>query len=60
MHHDPFVYDYAQTVCFPNEWVDWEEIGAEPPRPPAMIPGVSQIGSEQATHIQEVWLSFRV
>lgn len=58
-HDDPYVYDYAHTVCFPNEWVDWEEIAADPPRPPAMIPGVSPIGQLQEPHVLEVWKSYR-
>jgi hypothetical protein len=58
-HDDPYVYDYAHTVSFPNEWVDWEEIAAEPPRPPAMIPGVSPMGQNQVQHVQEVWLSYK-
>ncbi len=58
-HDDPYVYDYAQTVCFPNEWIDWEEIDAEPPGPPAMIPGVMRMGQEQAAYVQDVWLSYK-
>ena len=54
-HDNPDVYDYANTVCFPVEWIDWETTSVVPPRPPAMIAGVQMMGAEQAAHVKISW-----
>ncbi len=58
-HDNPGLYDYAQTVCYPVNWVDWKEIGAKPPRSPSMISGVSPMGTKQAAYVQDVWLTYK-
>ena len=52
---DPNVYDYAHSVCFPVEWVDWDATIVVPPNPPAMIAGVQLMGTEQAAQIENSW-----
>jgi len=51
----PDAFDYAHTVCFPVEWIDWIEIGETPPSQPARFAGVKRVGDEQAARIQELW-----
>jgi hypothetical protein len=57
-HDDPNIYDYANTVCSPVHWVDWQEINAEPPRPPTMIAGVIPMGKMQGARVIEGWQSY--
>lgn len=52
---DPETFDYAQCVCFPVEWIDWDESVGEPPHPPAMIAGIQPMGAEQAYRVMEMW-----
>jgi hypothetical protein len=51
----PLVFDYAHTICFPVEWIDWDTISVDPPKPPAMIAGVQPMGPEQAVYVQKTW-----
>lgn len=58
-HHDtPELYDYAQTVCYPVNWVDWGEIATESPRPPALIPGIIPMGKKQAANVEDAWAAY--
>lgn len=54
-HDDPYVFDYAQTVCFPVNWFDWDEELIDPPNPPAMIAGIQSMGIDQANRIIDLW-----
>ncbi len=56
---DPYACDYAHTVCFPARWLDWREMHADPPRPPAMIAGVARMGREQADRVRDIWSRYR-
>lgn len=58
-HDDPYAYDYAHTVGYPVRWVNWQEIKADPPRPPAMIAGVAHMGLEQAPRVEVIWSQYR-
>jgi len=57
-HDNLSLYDYAQTVCYPVNWVDWVDLNATPPSPPVMIAGIIPMGKKQAARVQEVWNSF--
>jgi hypothetical protein len=59
-HDDPRVFDYAHTVGFPAEWVDWAALaGAAPPNPPAMIAGIQPMGAGQAAIVQDAWQTYQ-
>jgi len=58
LYNHPNIYDYANTVCSPVHWVDWQEINAEPPRPPTMIAGVIPMGKIQGGRVIDAWQSY--
>jgi len=48
-------YEYAQTIGYPAEWIDWDEkIFGSPPTPPALMRGVRHLVSE-SQRIINIW-----
>jgi hypothetical protein len=57
-HDDPDAFDYAHTVCFPVLWIDWDISLPAPPKPPAMIAGVQEMGVDQSSKVETMWKQF--
>jgi hypothetical protein len=57
-HDDEDVFDYAHTVGFPVKWIDWADLNAPPPNPPAMIPGIQRMGDAQAQNVLAAWRNY--
>ncbi len=58
--YDP-TYNYAQTVSYPVNWVDWNELwneGRDPPNTPAMVSGIIPVGQETHERIVAAWVNY--
>lgn len=55
--YDP-AYDYAQTVSYPVDWVDWGELGAgNPPVGPGIVTGVLHL-VEAREQVIRAWVNY--
>jgi hypothetical protein len=60
MHHSPEAYNYAQTIGFPVEWVDWDPhtFGFTPTPPAKSVQGVAGLQNE-SQKVVDAWARYQ-
>ena len=55
-HQSPEVYNYAQTIGFPVDWVDWEPalFGFTPKPPNRSVQGIKRLNNEHQS-VMNAW-----
>jgi hypothetical protein len=55
-YHSPEAYNYAQTIGFPTDWVDWNPavFGFTPVPPAQGVQGVGRLQNE-SQHVSDAW-----
>lgn len=59
-HHSPEAYNYAHTIGFPAEWIDWDSraLGFTPTPPAKSVQGVCALQSE-SQRIIDAWANYQ-
>ena len=58
-YDSPEAYNYAQTIGFPVEWIDWDPVFGPPPVAPAHgVQGVAGLQAE-SHRVAEAWAAYQ-